>query len=311
MDASQQWVRLVGSVVFGNVLLGAILLWLVRRRHSQVDEAEPQLRPRVRSRYSAILIDVNNVRGGLQFDRDIDEMVTCLVRWAANEPDGPIVVMEVDHGPAARTFALANSRCLVCFAGPRMEADDTIVCGVHFFARRGERVLVASSDSNLRTRCSAAAAPPPEDGVAMPSKGTSMLDFLHRTSFSDLPAPGTRRGGELEDMLLGPGPLSAKAAAAVRTARRERAGTKTELSNMRVEQAEVLFRRLAAAADAGGLVSVPTSGVPPSAPGDHRVLAPDSARAHGVWLNEPVELEALRRRLKEEMNAFWDRKLFG
>jgi len=241
----------------------------------------------------------------------VDEMVACLVRWAADEPAGPLVVLEVDHGPEAKTYALAGMRCLICFAGPRMEADDTIVCGVSFCAQRGERVLVASSDSNLRTRCASAAAAPPQDGVATPKKSNPRLDFLHRTSFSDLSAPGTRRCGALEELLLGASPLSAKAAAAVRVARREKSGKKTELTPMRIEQAEVLFRRLEAAAGRSGsgpgrgLVSVP--GVQP---GVGAAGVADDGHAHGAWLNEPVGLDALRRRLKAEMQAYWDSKLF-
>lgn len=219
----------------------------------------------------------------------------------------PYVILEVDHGPEARTFALAGTRCLVCFAGPKMEADDTIVCGVHFSCvRRGERVLVASSDSNLRARCAASAMPAAPGGVATPAKSHPQLSFLHRTSFSDLPAPGSRRGGALEDLLLGPASLSPKEAAALRVARREKAGKKTELTAMRVEQADILFRRLSAAVESGqrGLVSVPR--------GDPGVVGvADGCLAHAAWLNEPAGLDSLRRKLKAEMNAYWDSKLFG
>jgi len=306
---------LVTAVIGFDVLLGLFLTRLVRlrrRRPPLQEEGQPKAIPKTSRRpprrHEAVLIDINNIRGGLRFDRDVDEMVAGLVRWAADEPDGPLVVLEVDHGPQAKTYALAGTRVLICFAGPRMEADDTIVCGVHFFAQRGRRVLVASSDSNLRTRCAAAAAAPPQDGVATPKKSNPRLDFLHRTSFSDLPASGTRRGGALENLLLGATPLTAKAAAAVRVARREKAGKKTELTPMRIEQAEVLFCRLEAAAAGAG--SVPGRGLA-SVPGMGAVVeAADDRHAHGAWLNEPVGLDALRRRLKAEMQAYWDSKLF-
>jgi hypothetical protein len=308
---------LVPAVIF----LDLLLIWLIGRlsfrRFPCRRESEPKVTsragirrrvragaaPQARAGPQAVLIDVNNIRGGLRFDRDVDEMVSCLVRWSMHAVGSPYVILEVDHGPEARTFALARTRCLVCFAGPKMEADDTIVCGVHFCCvRRGERVLVASSDTNLRTRCAASAMPSPPDGVATPAKSHPQLSFLHRTSFSDLPAPGSRCGGALEDLLLGPAWLSPKEAAALRVARREKAGKKTELTGMRAEQAELLFRRLSAAVepDHRGRVSVPR--------GDAGVA--DRCLAHAAFLNEQAGLDALRQKLKAEMNAYWDRQLF-
>jgi hypothetical protein len=321
MDAAIELpTRLLTAAVLCADLL---LIWVIARLTSRpceselkvTSEAVPRQARRVRTRRAAplaragtdaILIDVNNIRGGLRFDRDVDEMVSCLVRWSMSVVGSPYVILEVDHGPEARTFALAGTRCLICFAGPKMEADDTIVCGVHFCCvRRGERVLVASSDSNLRTRCAASAVPVSPGGVATLAKSHPQLSFLHRTSFSDLPAPGSRHGGALEDLILGPASLSPREAAALRVARREKAGKKTELTAMRVEQAEVLFRRLSAAVepDHRGRVSVPR--------GEVGLEVADGCLAHAAWLNEPVGLDSLRRRLKAEMDAYWDSKLFG
>eukprot|EP00967_Tisochrysis_lutea_P076842 scaffold104107_cov26-Tisochrysis_lutea.AAC.1 len=303
---------LITAVFSVDLVLGWVLFKLVSRRRgtpsNSAQSALPYRTPRSSGRgraHHALLIDINNIRGGLRFDRDVDEMVACLVHRALKEPEAAYVVLEVDHGPQACTFLIEQACCLICFAGPQMEADDTIVCGVHYCAFRGERVLVASSDTNLRTRCRAAASPP-QDGVAVPTKRNPLLDFLHRTSFSDLPAPGSRRGGPFDELLLGNEPLSKRASAAVRTARREKSGKKSELTAMRIEQAEVLFRRLEAAVEQGSkLVSVPRDEQTTT------VALTDGCFAHGAWLNNPSGLKKIKQMLKVQMQAYWDNQLFN
>ena len=53
------------------------------------------------------------------------------------------IVLAVDHGPKLQAFLLHSpklgGRVVVTFAGPKLEADDTIVRGVRFCRRRGER----------------------------------------------------------------------------------------------------------------------------------------------------------------------------
>jgi len=296
---------LVWAVIGIDLLLFACLLLAVLWRRRRSARAPPPPPPPQPQRRDFVIVDVNNVRGGRRFDRDVDEAVAGLVCWASSLPGRPAVVLAVDHGPQACTYALEGTRCLVCFAGPNMEADDTIVCSTYFCARRAEPVALVSSDSNLRLRCAAAVANPPKDGIARPVKrGGGRLSYLPRDGAS-LPAAGVllapRPGEGAEQQLLrdivGPAPLSAKASAALRYSRRERSGIKSELTSMRVTQAETLFHRL----EQSRFASLVAGPAPPDA---------EPLIAHAAWLNDLEALEATRRRLGAEMRGYWDAQVF-
>ena len=123
---------LVWAVIGIDLLLFACLLLAVLWRRRRSARAPPPPPPPQPQRRDFVIVDVNNVRGGRRFDRDVDEAVAGLVWWASSLPGRPAVVLAVDHGPQACTYALEGTRCLVCFAGPNMEADDTIVCSTYF-----------------------------------------------------------------------------------------------------------------------------------------------------------------------------------
>lgn len=109
-------------------------------------------------RHDAVLVDVNNIRGGMRFEHDVDHICYSLYRWAnEQESDDVYVVLCVDHGPSLQAF-MVGDRVVVSFAGTKLEADDAVVLGVHHCTQHAQHVLVASSDSNLRLRCRMAAA---------------------------------------------------------------------------------------------------------------------------------------------------------
>ena len=98
--------------------------------------------------------------------------------------------------------------------------------------------------------------------------------------------------------------MTAKAATALRLARRERAGIKTELTWMRREQANELHTRLLAANAAGSsLVQLPVDTQSPR--------GFQAAWAHAAWLNDAQRREAARAELRAGVERYWDRKSEG
>jgi hypothetical protein len=274
--------------------------------------------PRVLT-HEAQLVDVNNVRGRTHFSSDVDEICCSLCRWASAEPAGSFVVLEVDHGPKLQAFVLhsegLDGRVVVCFAGPKLEADDTIVRGIEFCRSRGERVLAVTSDCGLRGRCAEAAkgegeaASPPatardarqarrqarrRNGLR-PLRGHTWVAFESSATLATLlPDNSAARRGEVEGidtLLLGPTPRSEAAAAAARWRRRERSAKKMELTADRAEQAAVLYGRLREAV-AAGRASMPTEEDAQGSEGGGggggatpAQKARASAVAHAAWIN--------------------------
>jgi hypothetical protein len=274
--------------------------------------------PRVLT-HEAQLVDVNNVRGRTHFSSDVDEICCSLCRWASAEPAGSFVVLEVDHGPKLQAFVLhsegLDGRVVVCFAGPKLEADDTIVRGIEFCRSRGERVLAVTSDCGLRGRCAEAAkgegeaASPPatvrearqarrqarrRNGLR-PLRGHTWVAFESSATLATLlPDNSAARRGEVEGidtLLLGPTPRSEAAAAAARWRRRERSAKKMELTADRAEQAAVLYGRLREAV-AAGRASMPTEEDAQGSEGGGggggatpAQKARASAFAHAAWIN--------------------------
>lgn len=102
------------------------------------------------------LIDLNNVRGRLGFQR-ADETAFCaaLARWAVDERLAGRLVAAVDHGP--QRWAAEVGGLVVQFAGQAETADDAIVASVGWLAGRGSApIVVVTSDRLLRQRCRAA-----------------------------------------------------------------------------------------------------------------------------------------------------------
>lgn len=285
------------------------LIWLIRR-YTRPKHAPPQpppatMPPRIPT-HEVEFIDVNNVRGRTHFDSDVDERCCSICRWAVGEPESTAIVVAVDHGPKLQAFVLHSERLggrvVVTFAGRKLEADDTIVRGVRFCRRRGERVMVVTSDCGLRRRCTAAGL---GDGADAPVavaeerparrkkarakqlRGHNWVAFENSATFTTL-IPDVRRDGapdDIETLLLGPSPKSSKAAAAAREKRRLRSGKKMELTADRQEQANTLFEQLMRAVVAGRAI-VPT-GAPTGADAD--ATPAERARAavvaHACWVN--------------------------
>lgn len=97
----------------------------------------------------------------------------------------------------------------------------------------GQRVTVVTSDNLLRTRCKLAVSAPAGEAL----RPHNPLKFEHRSVFSALAVEDDVQSLQIQQILLGPTPLTAKAASAVIAARRERSGMKQELTYMRKEQA--------------------------------------------------------------------------
>lgn len=301
-----------------------LVIWLVircSRATGTPPPAAPQPvpQPPCVATHEAQLVDVNNVRGRTHFSCDVDEICCSLCRWASAEPAGSLVVLEVDHGPKLQAFVLdskgLDGRVVVCFAGPKLEADDTIVRGIEFCRSRGERVLAVTSDCGLRGRCSEAAKGEGEAASPLatareakqarrrkglrPLRGHTWVAFESSATLATLlPDNSAARRGVIDDidtLLLGPTPRSEAAAAAARWRRRERSAKKMELTADRAEQAAVLYARLREAV-AAGRAAMPTEGDAPGGEGcdggggggdgaTPAQKARASAVAHAAWVN--------------------------
>lgn len=103
-----------------------------------------------------VIIDVNNVRGKFGFRRaDTIAFCGCVTRWASVNGLAGQVLLAVDHGPRPAVISVADT--MFCFAGPRLEADDTIVFDIDWFLRNGRvPVVVVTADRDLKRRCRAA-----------------------------------------------------------------------------------------------------------------------------------------------------------
>lgn len=262
----------------------------------------------------AVLIDVNNVRGAIQFDRDVDEACLDLYHWATSStaPD-TYTVLAVDHGETQQAF-LVGERVVVSFAGPKeaATADDMIEVGTRYCVKSArERVLVVSSDVLLRTRCTLAAQ---EEHVGRANLRSHWVSFEHRSTFAGRGGSRETHGDALESLFLGPTPSSPKAAAAARRARRERAGIKQELTCMRREQAAALYERLEAATSVGygaARLLACSPGNPELAGVGELSRVASAAQAHCAWINDTSRVERARAELTVGVEEYWNRKSEG
>ena len=103
----------------------------------------------------ATLIDVNNVRGTMQFP-ELSSFCSAICQWARAHRGGAVLqLLAVDHGVRAESLAVDDA-LVVSFAGERTDADTVIVHAVDWIlaTQQATKVLVISSDHLLRQRCS-------------------------------------------------------------------------------------------------------------------------------------------------------------
>jgi len=179
-----------------------------------------------------------------------------------------------------------------------------IEVGTHYCRHRaGEHVLVASSDVLLRTRCKLAAQ---EAESSRAHQRSQWVQFEHRLLFATLATISAAEASDIECLFLGPAPPTAKAAAAARAARRERAGIKQELTCDRREQAARLQARLEAAISCGHCaVRLPGAHEPPVAGLSEAARA---AHSHAAALNDHAWVESSRATLRAGVERYWSRK---
>ena len=105
--------------------------------------------------HGVVVVDVNNVRAKFGFRRaDTIAFCGCVTRWASVNGLAGQVLLAVDHGPRQAVASAADT--MFCFAGPRLEADDTIVFDVEWLLRNGHvPVVVVTADRDLQRRCRA------------------------------------------------------------------------------------------------------------------------------------------------------------
>lgn len=102
-----------------------------------------------------VVVDVNNVRAKFGFRRaDTIAICGCVTRWASVNGLAGQVLLAVDHGPRLAVVSAADT--MFSFAGPRLEADDTIVFDVEWLLCNGQvPVVVVTADRDLQRRCRA------------------------------------------------------------------------------------------------------------------------------------------------------------
>lgn len=100
-----------------------------------------------------VIIDVNNVRGKFGFRRaNMIAFCGCVTRWASVNGLAGQILLAVDHGPRQAAVSVADT--MFCFAGPRYEADDTIVFDIDWFLRNEHvPIVVVTADRDLKRRC--------------------------------------------------------------------------------------------------------------------------------------------------------------
>ena len=270
-----------------------------------------------------LIVDVNNVRGAAKFGRDVDDTCAAILQWIQSKPPGMSFLLAVDHGPKAATFRV-GTRTLISFAGPRLDADDVIVCSSFYCAQKYRKVKIHTSDALLRRRCLRAVRK-----AASIKDGRELVSFEHREALSDLPAAtiDAEANCHEQNILLGAPDkrLTSRAAEAVRGRRRERSGKKIELTFMREQQAKTLFERLEASVTSHdrcvqrfdcscetrpGASNVTSVGQF----GSGAILTPSEEAAHFLsehasLLGDVGELFTLHRKLKKDMENFSEQKL--
>ena len=102
------------------------------------------------SRFTSVVVDVENVRGKTGFRLSHREVLRTLLVWKRYMPSELTLV--IDHGNEACTFK--GDVYSVVFAGPGCKADDTIASQiVPELAESTESVAVVTADHELIQRC--------------------------------------------------------------------------------------------------------------------------------------------------------------
>jgi len=157
--------------------------------------AEQRHAPKWWRRDTALLIDVNNVRGALKFEADLPAICGACC-YAAEKALSPVALF-VDHGPrccAVRASTSERVDAILCFAGkksgPFATADDMIVASVGRCAKRDAVVTVVTSDRQLGRRCKFAALRFPNAKLRVVQSydlADWLLPFLYKDTNEDHP----------------------------------------------------------------------------------------------------------------------------
>jgi hypothetical protein len=109
-----------------------------------------------RNRNTAVLIDVENVRGKSGFALTHAAVLASLATWSrVNELQGQVTLV-IDHGHEPTSHWIVDKDYAIVFSGPHVKADDVLANeAVPYFLERCrcDHIAVVTADANLIKRC--------------------------------------------------------------------------------------------------------------------------------------------------------------
>jgi Icc-related predicted phosphoesterase len=137
--------------------LTVILLSTISPRQQEQQRIHPTLRAvQLSSRFDAVIVDVENLRGKSGFALSHAAVLASLGTWSQMAGLFGKLTLAIDHGDTASSYWIPDSGYSIIFAGPHCKADDTIALElVPFFATELNlsNVMVVTADQELIQRC--------------------------------------------------------------------------------------------------------------------------------------------------------------